>query len=258
MNGKRQKEKGLPVISPLESPRIVVTPATTNSPNLREKSTPEESRSPTFQNFMKKLNAIDIPMLGINSTPKREEKKEVMPPKSPFDSLEDRVQSFRHKEYTWPHIEPSPEELAAAGFHYAPKVGFVDRCKCHTCGIQIYSWNVDHNPFQEHATRSSECLEVITWSKQVDKMPFMLRSSSSCDFLKKMGVENSKKKQSQENVEVDPHRFAWEECKTESEQIPFWFNSETEEIRWTNPQSIQVIKRFDRNVFISQLDEIST
>lgn len=60
---------------------------------------------------------------------------------------------------TWPKaMAQTPKDLARAGFFYTGKS---DKCLCYCCGVGIYQWKKDDNPFIEHCRWSPLCRLMI-------------------------------------------------------------------------------------------------
>ncbi|KAJ5738730.1 hypothetical protein N7493_001885 [Penicillium malachiteum] len=62
----------------------------------------------------------------------------------------------------WPHSNPSPEELARAGFFYKPYESNPDNTTCFECGRALDGWEEDDNPIAEHLKHSPNCGWAIT------------------------------------------------------------------------------------------------
>ncbi|KAJ6032028.1 hypothetical protein N7540_002760 [Penicillium herquei] len=62
----------------------------------------------------------------------------------------------------WPHSNPSPEELARAGFFYKPYESNPDNTTCFECGRALDGWEEDDNPITEHLKHSPGCGWAIT------------------------------------------------------------------------------------------------
>ena len=68
-----------------------------------------------------------------------------------FRTYEHRLESFRR----WPKSEiQSPERLAEAGFYYS---GIHDNTLCFHCGGGLKNWEVDDDPWIEHARWFQKC-----------------------------------------------------------------------------------------------------
>ncbi|BCR86563.1 uncharacterized protein ACHE_30550A [Aspergillus chevalieri] len=61
------------------------------------------------------------------------------------------------KPITWPHIRPSPAELAHAGFYYEPYETNPDNTRCFLCESALDGWEEEDNPITEHLTLSQNC-----------------------------------------------------------------------------------------------------
>ena len=75
-------------------------------------------------------------------------------------SYEERLATF----IAWPHAPPTPQpkDLAAAGFKHAPTKSDPDRVKCTECKLDLDGWEPHDNAFTEHASRSPQCIIIIT------------------------------------------------------------------------------------------------
>jgi hypothetical protein len=65
----------------------------------------------------------------------------------------------------WPHPESfiaGPKSLARAGFFYDGDPNGRDRVTCFSCAKSLEGWEVDDDPFEQHA-RSKDC----AWAKAV-------------------------------------------------------------------------------------------
>ncbi|XP_067674759.1 baculoviral IAP repeat-containing protein 7-B-like [Haliotis asinina] len=63
----------------------------------------------------------------------------------------DRLASFRG----WPNESgPTPRQLAAAGFYYT---GFQDKVRCFCCGVGLWKWDKEDEPWQEHVRFRPNC-----------------------------------------------------------------------------------------------------
>ena len=61
------------------------------------------------------------------------------------------------KSIRWPHKNPSPEELAVAGFYYKPSAEAPDNTVCYMCERQLDGWEEDDEPIVEHLKHSDKC-----------------------------------------------------------------------------------------------------
>ncbi|KAL2820597.1 hypothetical protein BJX63DRAFT_279025 [Aspergillus granulosus] len=75
------------------------------------------------------------------------------------------------KAISWPHISPSPAELANAGFFYNPYETNPDNTTCFLCRRALDGWEEDDNPITEHLKHTKDC----GWAIMMD----IYRSSSN-------------------------------------------------------------------------------
>ncbi|KAL2855922.1 hypothetical protein BJY01DRAFT_196600 [Aspergillus pseudoustus] len=75
------------------------------------------------------------------------------------------------KPISWPHISPSPAELANAGFFYNPYETNPDNTTCFLCRRALDGWEEDDNPITEHLKHTKDC----GWAVMMD----IYRSSSN-------------------------------------------------------------------------------
>ncbi|OJJ50030.1 hypothetical protein ASPZODRAFT_2117030 [Penicilliopsis zonata CBS 506.65] len=61
------------------------------------------------------------------------------------------------KPITWPHSNPSPAELAHAGFYYNPYETNPDNTTCFLCNRALDGWEEDDNPITEHLKHARDC-----------------------------------------------------------------------------------------------------
>jgi len=63
----------------------------------------------------------------------------------------------------WPYASPSAEDLAYAGFVFAPTSASPDNVKCWACNCQLDGWEEADVPLYEHVTHSPHCgFAVVT------------------------------------------------------------------------------------------------
>jgi hypothetical protein len=62
-----------------------------------------------------------------------------------------------NKADAWPLIAPSPNDLAFAGFLWAPSTSSPDNVKCFVCDCQLDGWEESDVPAFEHLTHSPNC-----------------------------------------------------------------------------------------------------
>ena len=55
----------------------------------------------------------------------------------------------------WPHVSPTPEDLAAAGFCHEP--GTKDLTTCSECGLELSNWKPKRRSITAHGRQSSNC-----------------------------------------------------------------------------------------------------
>ena len=67
-----------------------------------------------------------------------------------FRSYDKRLASFTHK---W-RGRLNPEKLARHGFYY---LSVDDLCKCFYCGVEIFRWEYDDCPIEEHYRLCKDC-----------------------------------------------------------------------------------------------------
>lgn len=70
--------------------------------------------------------------------------------------LQYSIESVRTRTFLdWPKaLKQTPEQLADAGFFYT-KIG--DRVVCFNCGLGLRGWEIDDDPWEEHARFSENC-----------------------------------------------------------------------------------------------------
>ncbi|KAG5440674.1 hypothetical protein PCK2_000262 [Pneumocystis canis] len=71
-----------------------------------------------------------------------------------------RLASFQissRKKQKWPHLRPTPKDLADAGFYYDPSPLSYDNVVCFLCKKALDGWDVDDNPVKEHIQHSRQC-----------------------------------------------------------------------------------------------------
>ena len=88
-------------------------------------------------------------------------------PKSTHDAFRAATTPLDHETFDgrfktfklWPKcLQHLLQELCSAGFYYS-NVG--DIVKCYKCGGQISEWDLNDDPWQEHARFYPDCLHVI-------------------------------------------------------------------------------------------------
>ena len=71
-----------------------------------------------------------------------------------FVSLDSRLKTFEK----WPRKSPAPNDLARCGFYYLQEE---DKTRCFYCGIIVYQWLNEDNPWIEHAIYSNKCPHLL-------------------------------------------------------------------------------------------------
>ncbi|KAI4216229.1 MAG: hypothetical protein LQ351_001239 [Letrouitia transgressa] len=61
------------------------------------------------------------------------------------------------KSLKWPHQDPTPSELANAGFFYHPKPSAPDNTQCFLCRSNLDSWEEGDNAISEHLKLAPHC-----------------------------------------------------------------------------------------------------
>ncbi|EKG15733.1 hypothetical protein MPH_07168 [Macrophomina phaseolina MS6] len=83
---------------------------------------------------------------------------------SPKQLTKRRASSTKKKTATtvsWPHEAPSPEDLARAGFYYAPSANHPDNVICFMCDRKLDGWEPEDVPALEHLSHAPECAWAI-------------------------------------------------------------------------------------------------
>ncbi|KAF2211745.1 hypothetical protein CERZMDRAFT_59688, partial [Cercospora zeae-maydis SCOH1-5] len=57
----------------------------------------------------------------------------------------------------WPHVNPSKEALARAGFFYRPASDSNDNVQCFHCSVKLDGWEETDDPISEHLAHSNYC-----------------------------------------------------------------------------------------------------
>jgi len=68
-----------------------------------------------------------------------------------------RLLSFREMPWRPSPLTPSPEALASAGLHAAPRDKFLDGVECYCCDLFFAEWDSDDDPMLLHRTASPNC-----------------------------------------------------------------------------------------------------
>ena len=61
----------------------------------------------------------------------------------------------------WPHSDPTPEQLALAGFYYKPSATEPDNVACWLCNKNLANWESGDEPAIEHINHISDCAWAI-------------------------------------------------------------------------------------------------
>ncbi|CAD6588974.1 MAG: hypothetical protein ASARMPRED_003850 [Alectoria sarmentosa] len=72
------------------------------------------------------------------------------------------------KTLKWPHKNPSPPELALAGFFYQPTSSCPDNTRCYLCKSNLDSWEENDNAVEEHLKLSPNCGWAITIATELE------------------------------------------------------------------------------------------
>jgi len=80
-------------------------------------------------------------------------------------TYESRLQTFA----TWTGTVQNPEKLAKCGFYY---LGEGDKTVCFYCGIGINKWEVQDNPWLEHALHSGSCAFLLLNKHKISEQGF--------------------------------------------------------------------------------------
>eukprot|EP01119_Soliformovum_irregulare_P015098 TRINITY_DN4204_c0_g1_i2.p1 TRINITY_DN4204_c0_g1~~TRINITY_DN4204_c0_g1_i2.p1 ORF type:complete len:273 (+),score=70.99 TRINITY_DN4204_c0_g1_i2:128-946(+) len=95
--------------------------------------------------------------------------------KSDYSDEKNRIESFSSSaDFQWPHVRPSPEECASAGFIFDPTIDKPDKCKCWMCDCKIASWTTAEDPRSEHRKWSPSCPIVKSWGDTLTRKPSAL------------------------------------------------------------------------------------
>ncbi|WAR07969.1 XIAP-like protein [Mya arenaria] len=65
-------------------------------------------------------------------------------------TVENRLDTFN----AWPHLAPTPQTLAVAGFFFT---GDADLVRCHQCGIGLKDFSLVDDPMSEHIKHADSC-----------------------------------------------------------------------------------------------------
>ncbi|WEW54898.1 hypothetical protein PRK78_000325 [Emydomyces testavorans] len=93
-----------------------------------------------------------------------------------------RASGAKTKAIIWPHVKPSPEELAQAGFYYEPTDISPDNTACFLCRYALDGWEEEDDPITEHLRHSSDCGWAIT-------MDITRRSSNPAEIVDPTSAE---------------------------------------------------------------------
>ncbi|WPG99995.1 Hypothetical protein R9X50_00281900 [Acrodontium crateriforme] len=64
----------------------------------------------------------------------------------------------------WPHANPTPEDLARAGFFFKPGPDSLDNVQCFLCSVKLDGWEAEDDPLSEHLAHSAACNWATTLS----------------------------------------------------------------------------------------------
>jgi hypothetical protein len=79
-----------------------------------------------------------------------------------FSNYDERLKSFKN----WPaNLKQTPIKLANVGFYY---IGGDDKVKCYKCGVILYRWEDDDDPFEGHQEHSPNCEHLKVIEDQVN------------------------------------------------------------------------------------------
>ncbi|KAF6224370.1 hypothetical protein HO133_010947 [Letharia lupina] len=106
------------------------------------------------------------------------------------------------KTLKWPHKNPSPPQLARAGFYYQPTSSCPDNTTCYLCKSNLDGWEENDNAVNEHLKHSPNCgwaitiateLEIEDGSQsQEDPMSEMMLDARKMTFGSKWPHENKR------------------------------------------------------------------
>lgn len=71
------------------------------------------------------------------------------------------------KTLKWPHKNPSPPQLARAGFFYRPTASCPDNTRCYLCESNLDGWEENDNAVEEHLKHSPNCGWAITIATEI-------------------------------------------------------------------------------------------
>ncbi|KAI9736634.1 MAG: hypothetical protein M1834_000838 [Cirrosporium novae-zelandiae] len=77
--------------------------------------------------------------------------------KGPHSIGKRRASHTKGKSVKWPHTNPSPQEMARAGFFYRPTAASNDNVACFICRKSMDGWEEDDMPIIEHLKHSPDC-----------------------------------------------------------------------------------------------------
>ena len=66
-----------------------------------------------------------------------------------------RADSF--EKHQWPLKYPSPQQIIEGGFYLKPDDEDEDLTLCHTCGVKIFAWEKNEDPYETHLKYSPHC-----------------------------------------------------------------------------------------------------
>jgi PH domain/Inhibitor of Apoptosis domain/Putative GTPase activating protein for Arf len=120
-----------------------------------------------------------------------------------------RLRSFstsRRKDgqlFVWPHLQPTPETLAGAGFFFAPTEEKPDRVSCFDCGAGLTCWEPGDDPLREH--------------RRVVAVREAKSPRRACSFLRAKGL--SEMRAVLESLLVIPANLKCAECRDENLEL---------------------------------------
>lgn len=67
--------------------------------------------------------------------------------------------------FSWPHVKPPADKMAAAGFYYDPTSEVKDRTTCFMCLKTLDGWEPSDDPLEEHLSHVPDC----SWARARSK-----------------------------------------------------------------------------------------
>lgn len=52
------------------------------------------------------------------------------------------------------------DKLIDSGFYHEPNTKIRDRTVCYSCGLTLFDWKIDDNPYQVHYERRRDCAHI--------------------------------------------------------------------------------------------------